>query len=70
MYGTLRGSLSILFCYAVFSGSPGLFFQELNEIQFWSGGGGGAKGIHPNFTALFIAGLLLSLISLSKMMLE
>ena len=37
MYGTLRGSLSILFCYAVFSGSPGLFFQELNEIQFWSG---------------------------------
>lgn len=71
MYGTLRGSLSVLFCYAVFSGGPVLSFQELNEIQFWSGvGRGGAKGIHLNFTALFKASLLLSLISLSKTMLK
>lgn len=72
MYGTLRGSLSVLFCYAVFSGGPVLFFQELNEMQFWSGvgWGEGAKGIHLNFIALFKASLLLSLISLSKTMLK
>ena len=53
MYGTLRGSLSVLFCYAVFSGSPVLFFQELNEIQFWSGVGGSKGNTSEFYCAIY-----------------